>query len=373
MFKSIRLRLYPNQNQAQSLAQNAGSARFVYNHFLDKKIEHYKRCGKSLSFAECCKQLTALKREKQFVWLNDCDSTALQQSLKNLDTAYKGFFKHGRGFPKFKSKHRSRESFRCVMSITSDDNYLKCGKLGWIKTRGRYELLANTKINSITVSNDCGKWYASCLIESDSEVSNHCHKYDTCGIDVGVARPLTVAYTSSTGQLKYVETGKKFSKNLRVLELRTERYQRQMSRKKLGSANRAKAKKKLQNAYQKERNLRKEFVEQTSFKLASLFQTVKFEDLKIQKMTEGKSAKLNRSMRRLGLGALVTRTQQKADERNGLVLFVNPAYTSQTCRSCGSVDKRNRKSQSRFCCIDCGHTDNADRNAAANILYKMAA
>jgi len=85
------------------------------------------------------------------------------------------------------------------------------------------------------------------------------------------------------------------------------------------------------------------------------------------KKGRGKS-KLNEGMRRLGLSNLITRTEQKALERQGQVAYINPAYTSQTCNACGCISKANRKSQTVFKCVDCGHTDNADRNAALNIM-----
>jgi putative transposase len=79
---------------------------------------------------------------------------------------------------------------------------------------------------------------------------------------------------------------------------------------------------------------------------------------------------LNREMLRMGLSGLVTRTQQKAERKGGQVLFVNPAYTSQTCSTCGSINKESRKSQARYQCVDCGFRFNADKNAALNILAK---
>ena len=97
--KTYRYRLYPNKTQATLINKTLGCARFVYNHFLGKRIEIYQATKESLSYNQCCSELTGLKTKLE--WLKEVDSIALQQSLRNLEQAYKNFFK-GSGFPKFK-------------------------------------------------------------------------------------------------------------------------------------------------------------------------------------------------------------------------------------------------------------------------------
>ena len=378
MFKAVKLRLYPNLQQEELLRQNAGCVRWVYNYFLDKRIKNYEKTGKAPSKCELMKQLPKLKKKQP--WLAEVDSTSLQQTIHNLDQAYQNFFRRVKsgeksGFPKFKKKG-VRDSFRCVMNLGSDGSYLRIGKHGWIKCRGNHELLENQKIKSITVSLDASQWFASCLIELPDEKPEHIHKHLVAGVDVGVKKPLTVAYNDKT-----IVLGRKFSADLAVKEQRRKRYQRQLARKQKGSHNRQRAKGKVARAFQRERNLRRNWIEQTSCKLARTFETVKFEDLKLSSMT--RSAKgtvespgvnvkaksgLNRELLRLGLSGLMVRTEQKAIELGGIVVYVNPAYTSQTCSSCGTIDKHSRKSQAKFQCVACGLRINADRNAAINIL-----
>jgi putative transposase len=374
MLKAIKVRLYPNHDQEELLMKNCGSARFVYNYFLARKVEEYKATGNSISNHELSAELTELKHTSDFEWLQEVDSQSLQQALINLDQAYKNFFRRVKlcgpvGFPKFKSRG-VRDSFRLTQSLSVDENYLRCGKHGWIKFRGNQDLVNNVeKIKSITVSLDAGHWYASCLIEIE-EQTNHIHQHHACGIDIGVVRPLTIVYETIDGEVKTKVLGRKFSTALAVKENRRKRYQRQLARKQKGSANRQKALLKVQKAYFRERQLRKDWVEKTSNQLASRFELVVFEDLKVQRMTEKGSGKtkLNESMRRLGLSNLVSRTEQKSLERQGSVIYIDPAYTSQTCNACGSISKQNRKSQAVFKCVSCGHADNADRNAGLNIL-----
>ena len=154
-----------------------------------------------------------------------------------------------------------------------------------------------------------------------------------------------------------------------------------MARRKVGSANQAKVRRQVARAYGRERSYRKNFVEQTSHRLATTFVEIRFEDLKLQTMTKsstgtvanpgtGVAAKtrLNHNLLRLGLGELVTRTQQKAITCGGSVLLVDPRFTSQTCSVCGHRDRRSRHSQAEFHCRKCDFRLNADTNAARNIL-----
>ena len=107
MEKAYKFRFYPTKTQITKLNSTFGCVRYVYNHFLDLKQKLYKAEKKSMSYSECSKELTVLKKDKE--WLKDVDKFSLQNSLKDLDKAYKNFFS-GRGYPKFKSKKDNRKS-----------------------------------------------------------------------------------------------------------------------------------------------------------------------------------------------------------------------------------------------------------------------
>ena len=153
-----------------------------------------------------------------------------------------------------------------------------------------------------------------------------------------------------------------------------------MSRKNKCSNNYEKTKLKINRAYKKERNVRKDFIEKFTTQLADKFKTVVIEDLKLQKMTKstkgtienpGKNVKvrssINREMLRLGFGTFRKRLIDKQKARNHNVILVNPRFTSQICSNCGHQDENNRRSQSKFRCTNCGFEINADYNAAINI------
>lgn len=380
MLRAIKVRLYPSKVQRTLFDKNIGCCRFVYNRMLATRREAYETTGKTVHKNDLIKMITPLKQQLEFAWLQEVDSQSLQQAVIDMDKAYQNFFKHGRGFPKFKKKSHVG-SFRCTVGCRCDAK-LKIGKHTPVKFRCSArdrEILQNTKIRNITVSRDAGHYYASCLVDL-SDVEYQGHPLEKVGIDVGVRKPLSLAF-SVDGTLKFRTWGLHFSNNLASKEERRKKYQKAYSRKRAGSNNAKKARLRVARAYMKERNCRKEFVEQVSHRLTSTFAVINFEDLNLKGMT--KSAKgtvekpgknvtaksgLNRELLRIGIGALMLRTAQKAEQRGSIVNFINPKNTSRKCSCCGHTEKDNRKSQAVFKCVACGYTKNADYNAAKNVL-----
>ena len=128
VIKTYKFRIYPNKNQAELMAKHFGSTRFVWNYFLAKRKESYIENEKSLNYHDNAKALTLLKKEGEFKWLKEINSQSLQASLKDLDTAYGRFFKKQAMFPRFKSKHKSVDSFRCPQSVDIRDGKLSLPK-----------------------------------------------------------------------------------------------------------------------------------------------------------------------------------------------------------------------------------------------------
>lgn len=378
----FRVRLYPTANQLVMFQKTAGCCRKVYNDFLGRKIkdyQYYKETGVKKPAP------SLVKYKSVYEFMKEVDSTSLQSSLIDLDKAYQNFFKHGKGFPKFKKKG-SHHSFRCVQHNRIEDSSIKIGKLGFIKFRGLSDQCPeDIKIKSVTVSRSSdNNWYASILVDLDTAIYDHAHRFTSAGIDLGVVQPLTVYFTNSSGEGVRKVLGKKFSKDLSKKEDKRKKYQRQYARKQKGSKNQYKASLRVGKAYFREAQFRKNYIEQISKKLAFNFQTISMEDLNIKGMTkrvkktlDGSPRKnvaqkqgLNREMMRLGLSNLVSRLQHKTKKYGGQLILVDPKYTSQTCPECGTIDKLNRESQAVFLCVSCGHHDNADVNAARNILHR---
>jgi putative transposase len=286
-----------------------------------------------------------------------------------MDKAYQHFFKGG-GYPKFKSRHHSRQSYQYPQRVKIDGNKVFLPKVGWIKCKGlRKEFVG--KIKTVTVSYEAYQYHASILVDMDEQEISVSHNSKTVGIDVGVS--LVVA-DSNGRKVKPLDLVRELSK------LRTKAQQ--LSRKKKGSNNRAKAKAKIAKQNLRIANMRKDFLHKLS-KQYSENQTVVVEDLKIKNMTsktkgtvekpsKNASAKrgLNRVITQQSWGLFFELLEYKLQERGGQLIKVDPRYTSQACNECGHISKENRKSQDKFVCTSCGHSANADINASKNILAR---
>jgi putative transposase len=178
ILRGYKYRLYPTAEQQISLAQHFGCKRFVYNHFLDQRKHHYEQTGKGLSYEDTAHQLVQLKKSSEHVWLKDVNAQVLQQSLVDLDTAYKNFFDRVKkkkvgthtgkaGYPKFKKKQND-QSFRVpqFFNVNFENNTLVVPKISPIKIVLHRAVPDNAILKSVTISKSCsGKYFASFLVE----------------------------------------------------------------------------------------------------------------------------------------------------------------------------------------------------------------
>lgn len=165
MLKAFKYRIYPNKKQQELINKTIGCCRFVYNYYLNKRMELYKNEGKTFGYNACANDLTQLK--KQYTWLKEVDSISLQQALKDLDTAYSNFFRGNNGFPKFKSKKNPKQLYRTQNvnnGIKIENNKIKLPKLGWVKFANSRSFIG--KITSCTISKtNTEKYYISILVD----------------------------------------------------------------------------------------------------------------------------------------------------------------------------------------------------------------
>jgi putative transposase len=367
MLRVVKVRLYPNKEQQILIQQTFGSCRFVYNMLLDAKIKAYE-CGDSLSVYDLKKRLVPMKKAKDGEFLSKVDSTALQNSIINMDKAYKNFFRRVKlgeksGFPKFKSKHNSYQSYQSSTAKIKN-NKLSLPKIGEIKTKFHRGNISTFKIKTVTVSCEANQYFASINYEDGLEDLKNSNNGKTVAIDMGVK---VFAHTSSNKIInpkKEHDLTKDIAKMIKI--------QKSLSRKKKGSSNRVKAKRKLAKAHLKIRNKRDDFLHKISNKLSEN-QTVKVENLQIKNMS--KQAKgtienpnmrakaksgLNRSILQQSWGRFFQFLEYKLKRNGGELIKVNPQYTSQTCSSCGHISKENRKTQAKFICVKCNTSLNAD-------------
>lgn len=378
--RSSVFRLEPTQQQAVLFSQWAGACRFVYNLALEQRRD-WARPGRSFSYIQQQDELPALRAEVD--WIRAVPSHALQMAVRALDVAFQRFFAGISSHPKPRRKGE-RDSFTIpdparlkFKRLNKNRGAIKIPKLGWIKLVG-YRPLGG-QLRSITISRKAGHWYASVAWRAD--VDNPAPSaLPSVGIDRGIVAFAALSSALPDGRDK-INPLNAFKR----IEDRLAKAQRKLARKKKFSANWKKQKAKITKLHSHAANARKDFLHKLSTTIAKSHGVVKIEALKIQNMTAsasgtvekpGKNVKqksgLNRSILDQGWGMFADMLRYKLAERGGDLIEVSAAYTSQTCSCCGVIDKASRKSQSTFECTACGYAENADVNAAKNILAAKA-
>jgi putative transposase len=184
----FKYRIYPNREQQQQLAVQFGHCRFVYNRYRAMRETTYQETGKGLSYHECARDLTRLKKEPEYAWLKEADSQALQQSLRDLDTAYQNFFKGHNQYPRFKRRY-DRQSYRYPQRFKLVGNRIYLPKLGWVKIVVHRPHEGEMK--SCTVSKTkSGRYFVSILCEYEQESNPGDGEV---GIDLGLSHFLTLS------------------------------------------------------------------------------------------------------------------------------------------------------------------------------------
>ena len=368
MNRTIRYRLHPKtQAKAHQLQATAGACRYVWNHFVSKLQDEYACYGKAnYRFYTLGKQFT-LFRKHSVPWLQDYSMNIVRGTLQPIEVNYKNFFNGNGGLPKFKGKYTSIPSFPLVSGTfkMSGNSHIHIQKIGTMRINGTHPYL-NSKPVSGTVKYECGKWYVylSYKIAIEDMPNAKPHTLKEVGVDRNVGQ-----ITLSDGQVYHTPS-------LDRLEARKRRYSRIMARRVKGSKRRHVARYRLAKTHQKIAQIRTNWCHQVSRKIADKYDVVYLENLNIKGMSTsakgtiedpGKNVKqksgLNREIQNTCWGKLYQHLSYKST-----VIKVPASYTSQRCGKCGHRDKMNRKTQANFTCLSCGHWDNADVNAALNIL-----
>jgi transposase len=342
-------------------------ARFVWNLAVEQH-RWWRRGRKSApGFAAQCRELTEARAE--FGWLREGSQTVQQQALRDFAQAMSNFFAGTHRRPRWRKAGRD-EGFRIVGAQAQKVRRLnrRFGQV-WVPKAGWVRFAWSRSVpdaKSYRVTRDAsGRWHIAFAAIPDPVPA------PGTGEAVGVDHGVTVTVALSTGELLNVP-------GLRPKEAeRLVRLQRRLAKAQRGSQRRARIKVEIARLVARQVDRRKDFVEQTSTRLARDFDVIGIEDLDVKAMTGSArgtleqpglnvaaKAGLNRGILAAGWGQLAQRLEHKAP---GRVVVVNAAYTSQTCSVCGIVDGASRKSQARFSCTSCGNTENADVNAARNI------
>ncbi|WP_349293691.1 RNA-guided endonuclease InsQ/TnpB family protein [Gallibacterium anatis] len=365
--KAFKFEIMPNGNQIRRIKQFCGCSRFVFNRALAWQNEQYEQDNSfKFSYTKIANLLPQWKKE--LVWLKECHSQVLQQSLKDLESAFKNFFQQRADFPKFKKKGL-KESFRFPQGckLEQQNSRIWLPKIGWVRYRNSREVIG--EIKNVTVSQKCGRFFVS--IQTEFEYQIPIHNGGEIGIDMGVARFATLSNGEFFEPLNAFKTYKgKLAK-----------LQKRLKNKVKFSQNWQKLKAKIAKLHHKIANCRKDFLHKISTQISKNHAMIYIEDLQVANMS--KSAKgtaeqhgknvaaksgLNRAILDQSWFEFRRQLDYKTQWQGGFLVAVPPQNSSRTCPCCGYVAKENRQTQANFECVECGYTENADVVGALNVL-----
>jgi putative transposase len=368
--KAYKVRLKTNGDIEHKLVRFCGSSRFLWNKCLAMNLERMEKRQPILWYNELAYWLTVWKRSEEYGFLKECPSQVLQQKLKDLERAFRDCYDKSQSLkrtPVFKKKGLG-DGIRFPQGFRIDNRRIFLPKIGWIGFYMSCDITGTIK--NITVTRCGEKWYASIQVEEMIVIGKHAFDSEI-GIDAGVK--CFAAFSDGTK----VEGVHSFRKH----EERMAREQGRLSRKEKGSNNWKKQKRKISQLHHMIANVRSDFLHKLSTDISENQAKVYVEELQIRNMSAsakgtieepGSSVKaksgLNKSILDQGWFEFRRQLDYKLFWRGGMLAEINPRHTSQRCSCCGHTAKENRVSQNVFRCLACGHEENADVNAAKNIL-----
>ena len=368
MLRAVKIRLYPNKEQATMINKLLGCYRVVYNQCLNRKIKSYEETKTTENLSTLGKFVHhELLKDDNFIWLREQNTKVLKQAIIDMLSAYKNFFELHTGYPKFKSKHDNNQSCRFELGAISKRNdyttyHLSLANIRNVKFRcnekyAQYLQKHHDNIRQATLTKlPCGEYYLSILVDG-----NLMHQVKETNSTVGIDLGIKDFVITSDGEVFNNLHFKKSEAN------KIKRLQRQLSKKQNGSNNRNKTRVRLAKVYKRINDRKQYYLHAISNSLIDENQIICMEDLNVKGMV--KNHNLAESICEMNFGEFRRILEYKARWYNRKIVFVDRFYpSSKTCHNCGYVNKSLTLKDRQWVCPHCGEVIERDYNAALNIL-----
>jgi putative transposase len=349
--------MQPTANQASAMSRMAGARRWLWNWALRRWKEHYAATGKSISLKQLSADLTALKQQPETAWLNEVDSQALQQVLKDLHRAYVNFFQKRARHPRFKSRKRDRARFRIPQRVKIEEGKVYVPKVGWVRIRQSQDV--DAPIKSATFKREAdGHWYVSLVTEFDMPdvpVPDP-DPARVVGLDLGL-----IDFVTTSDPTEKPTPAPKF---YRKATNRIRRAQKAVSRRQKGSKRREKARHRLARAHQKAARKRQDFLHKLSTDLVNKYEAICIEDLNVKGLARTKLAK---SFCDAAMGEFRRQLEYKCLWNHKHLVVIDRFFpSSRLCNVCGRVNHQLTLSDREWDC-ECRTHHKRDLLAACNL------
>lgn len=358
MRRAYKYRVYPTPGQAEQLSQTFGCVRYVYNRALAERHRAWTQEQRRVTHAETDRMLTGWKREAETAWLAEPSKGPLQASLRNLQSAFDKFWRKQNRYPTFKKKGKSRDSATYYRNcFTFRDGRLKLAKQSEpLDIRWSRPLPDGADPSQVTVSRDAaGRWFVSLLVEET--ITPYASTDAAVGVDLGITTLAALSTGEKIANPKYEKADR----------AKLAKAQRNLARKKKGSANRAKARLKVARIHARIADRRRDHLHKFTTRLVRENQVIAIEDLSVRNMVKNRS--LARVISDASWSELRRMLEYKADWHGRELVAIDRWYpSSKTCSDCGHLLRSLPLNVREWVCAECGTVHDRDVNAARTIL-----